>query len=501
MVEMSFEDENPFEYIKGEKKVTPFSMFISKYDNKRTFETVIDRLNAFLDYAGILPKKDKGNTAERFNTFFEFAKQDNDWLRSLLSFYFNYLFKRIEAKEIRTGTANNIKTILKKIIKQLEIKFAWEDTDKKFGDSALYSNDIAYSLDEINRLCEYPDDRIKPLVYVMATSGIRLGAWEGMKQKHIRPHKNKDGQIDCAYLKVYDGDPKEEYWTLITKEAYDEVIKYFELRRIAGEHINEESPVIRQVWNLEKGIKFEPNDVVELSTEGIASLFRRVIKKQGLRKIMTDKGKSARHKIKQIHGLRKTHSTALRMVRSPEISRDDLNLLTGHKGEALADNYYRASNNPEIRIGDHLVKDYLRAEPFLTIDPRNKNLDEMEKAIEERLESKYEQKNKELRKEIMLMKFNPIIEKLQEKALSLNKNGKISAQVQLEYYHKVRGRLLKAEEMELLNELVKEGEIKEISVITAEDEDDFGLSVNVPSAYELEDYQEQINQLRKKDKE
>ena len=362
-----------------------------------------------------------------FNTFAEFAKQDNNWLKSIISLYFKYLYKRIEIKEIRKGTANNIKTVIKKITKQLEINFEWKKIDNIFGSSALYSNDVAYSVEQINKLCEYPDPRIKPLVYVMATSGIRLGAWSGLKEKHIRPHKNEDGKIDCAYLKVYEGEGKEEYWTLITKEAYDEVIKYFELRRIAGEHINEESPVIRQVWNLEKGIRFEPNDVVELSTEGIASLFRRAIKKQGLRKVMTDKGKSARHPFKQLHSLRKFHATALRMVRSPEISKDDLNLLTGHKGVALADNYYRASNNPEIKIGNHLVKDYLRAEPFLTIDPKNKNLDEMEKAIEERLESKYEQKNKELRKEIMLMKFNPIIEKLQEKALSLNKNGKISA--------------------------------------------------------------------------
>lgn len=494
-MEFSFDDKNPFDFILGQNKATQYSLFASNYHNKRTFETAIDRLNAFLDFGGILPRKDNTNTPERFNTFAEFAKQDNNWLKSLLSLYFNYLYKRREAKEIRTGTANNIKTVIKKITKQLDINFEWKKIDNLFGASALYSNDIAYSLEEINKLCEYPDPRIKPLVYVMATSGIRLGAWAGMNKKHIKPHLDETGKIDCAYIKAYDGDPLEEYWTLISKEAYDEVDKYFELRRIAGEDINEESPVIRQVWDLEKGIRFEPNDVVELSTEGIASLFRRAIKKQGLRKIMTDKGKSARHKIKQIHGLRKTHATALRMVRSPEISKDDLNLLTGHKGVALADNYYRASNNPEIKIGNHLVKDYLRAEPFLTIDPRNKNLDEMEKAIEERLESKYEQKNKELKKEIMLMKFNPIIEKLQEKALSLNKNYKISPQLQLDYYRKARGQSLKAEEMELLNELVKEGEIKEISVIAAdkEDDDDFGLSIKVPSKYELEEYKDIVN--------
>jgi hypothetical protein len=50
----------------------------------------------------------------------------------------------------------------------------------------LAANDRAPTFEEIRKLVEYPDRRIKPIVYTMCASGIRLGAWDYyLRWKHV----------------------------------------------------------------------------------------------------------------------------------------------------------------------------------------------------------------------------------------------------------------------------------------------------------------------------
>ena len=44
--------------------------------------------------------------------------------------------------------------------------------------------------EETRRLVEYPDRRIKPIVYTMCSSGIRVGAWDYLRWKHVIPIKD-----------------------------------------------------------------------------------------------------------------------------------------------------------------------------------------------------------------------------------------------------------------------------------------------------------------------
>ena len=49
------------------------------------------------------------------------------------------------------------------------------------------SNDSAPTIDEISSLTQYPDRRIKPILLAMASSGIRLSAWDYLRWKDISP--------------------------------------------------------------------------------------------------------------------------------------------------------------------------------------------------------------------------------------------------------------------------------------------------------------------------
>ena len=57
-----------------------------------------------------------------------------------------------------------------------------------------FADDGAPTLEEISKILEYADRRIKTLVYIMTSSGIRVGAWDYIKWKHIIPIQ-KNGQI------------------------------------------------------------------------------------------------------------------------------------------------------------------------------------------------------------------------------------------------------------------------------------------------------------------
>jgi hypothetical protein len=78
-------------------------------------------------------------------------------------------------------------------------------------------DDRAPTLEEIHKIIEYPDRRMKSIVYTMASSGIRVGAWDHLKWNHISPIV-RDGKLLAAKINVYAGED-DEYTTFITPEA------------------------------------------------------------------------------------------------------------------------------------------------------------------------------------------------------------------------------------------------------------------------------------------
>lgn len=149
----------------------------------------------------------------------------------------------------------------------------------------------------------------------MISSGIRLGAWDGMKWKHIVPIEDSEKNIVAAQLLIYPGD-REEYRTFITPEAYNELKGWMEYRKSHGEKINGESPVMRDIWQTSErsygayfGLAKNPKVLKSL---GIKSLIERAIRSQGLWKPLHEGNR--RREWKAVHGFRKCFKTQAEQV-------------------------------------------------------------------------------------------------------------------------------------------------------------------------------------------
>ena len=109
-----------------------------------------------------------------------------------------------------------------------------------------FVDDRAPILDKIKKIIEHPNRRRKAIVCIMASSGIRAGVWDYLKWKHITSIK-RNGAVIAAKIIVYAGE-REEYYSFISPEAYHELEKWIEYRIHAGELINKESWIMRNIW-------------------------------------------------------------------------------------------------------------------------------------------------------------------------------------------------------------------------------------------------------------
>lgn len=79
----------------------------------------------------------------------------------------------------------------------------WKGLSRALPRAKSYSsNDRAPTLEEIRKLVEYRDRRIKPIIYAMASGGFRLGSWDYLRWKHITPIHNNEEKIMKAAAAV-----------------------------------------------------------------------------------------------------------------------------------------------------------------------------------------------------------------------------------------------------------------------------------------------------------
>ena len=139
-----------------------------------------------------------------------------------------------------------------------EILIPWKKITLGLPKGRKYADDRDPTLEEIQKIIEYPDRRIK--IYTMTSSGVRLGAWDHLRWEHIQPIRGKNNpnngkDVVAAKIIVYSGEEGDEYFSFITPEAYYELEKWMDYRKGSGEMISGKSWVLRNIWNTKNGFK------------------------------------------------------------------------------------------------------------------------------------------------------------------------------------------------------------------------------------------------------
>jgi len=342
------------------------------------------RFKVFLDFLGL-----EGSLNEQAKSFWSKAKHHSKWAEEKLMQFINFQKKRVESGEISPSTVPNYYKATKLFCDMNEIVLNWKKIAKGLPRGREAANDRAPTEEEIQKLMDYPDRRIKPIVTIMVSSGIRIGAFDYLKWKHILPITGEKGEILAAKIIVYGGD-NDEYYSFITPEAYMAVKDWMEFRSSYGEKISGESWVMRDIWQTTNivyganlGLATFPR---KLQSSGIRRIIERGLWEQGLRKQLVNGAR--RHEWKAAHGFRKFYKTRTEQIMKPI----NVEITMGHNIGVSA-SYYKPTEK-------EVLNDYLKAVDALTVSYNKKRIEQqLEKIKQESKQNNYITRGRLIEKE------------------------------------------------------------------------------------------------------
>jgi integrase len=233
---------------------------------------------------------------------------------------------------------------------------------KFLGPKQRLLKDRPYTIEEISKMLNVSDERMKVIVLILASTGMRLGGLSGLKLGNI----HKIEEFHLYRITVYEGS-SEEYICFCSPEAATAIDFYLGLRTRCGEKLGPESPLIRKEFD-----RLDPMAVSyakPILTKSYDSLLQEMLEVAGVTKIEPSlEGKRQyRKQVARTTGFRKLVNTT--MVRSKVDPLIKEMLLGHHTG--LEENYYR----PEEQ---DLLNEYIKCVDCLTINAENRLRREVE---------------------------------------------------------------------------------------------------------------------------
>jgi hypothetical protein len=308
------------------------------------------RLSKFFGFAEIQAV----SLQEKALSFVHAARTDSSWVFTMVLRFLELQNARVNNREITGATVRNYVKAIKLFCEMADLPVQWKKLTRGLPRAKNYADDRIPSVEEIRRLMEYPDRRIKAIVSTMASSGIRLGAWDYLRWGDVRPIE-REGKVVAAKIIVYAGE-SEQYFSYVSFEAWQELTNWIQYRERSGEKMTEGSWLMRDLWDTRvaqgRGLVSLPKKLASL---GIKRLMERAIWAQGLRKKL-EPGKK-RHPYQANHSLRKWFKTRCEIGGMKPIN---VETLLSHS-VGVSNSYYRPTET-------ELLEEYLSVQDFLILD-------------------------------------------------------------------------------------------------------------------------------------
>ena len=229
----------------------------------------------------------------------------------------------------------------------LKLESSWESQKRRTLIGVILHSEIRAILD----IC---DVRMKAVVSILASTGIRRGALPLLKLSHLE--KKDIGQNQKVYKFTIYENTSEQYFTFCSPEATNYIDAYLDYRTRSGEKLTKDAYLIRE--------QFDVNDLEQVRKKGraiskktLSNLLISLTVKAGLRKVNHNFSKRERESVPIAHGYRKFMTTQLVNSKvNPEIRE----MLLGHS-IGLAGAYYKPTE-------DEMLDEYMKAADNLTIN-------------------------------------------------------------------------------------------------------------------------------------
>src|SRR5215211_450331 len=182
----------------------PLAMFMYALKAPESKRQYPKRLKVFLDFLTSKNELSHSDLENQCKEFMTRSQIDPKWANNKLMEFVFYQKERVYKDEIVYATIRNyLKTVKLFLEMNSDIPIVnWKRITKGIPSGKSVANDRAPTREEIKKLVEYPDRRVKPIIYCMVSGGFRIGAWDYLKWKHITLLTGEDREIIAAKMVI-----------------------------------------------------------------------------------------------------------------------------------------------------------------------------------------------------------------------------------------------------------------------------------------------------------